>query len=59
MGFQTPNTDRIGTHRAFLIVPAQAIVGKWLESFKEYPIRQRAASFNLDAVMQKLTANVQ
>jgi hypothetical protein len=41
-------------HRAFLIVPAQAIVGKWLESFKEYPIRQKPASFNLDAVMQKL-----
>ena len=42
--------------RAFLIVPSQAVVGKWLESFKEYPIRQKPASFNLDAVMEKLTA---
>ena len=42
-------------HRAFIIVPTQAVVGKWLESFKEYPIRQKPASFNLDDVMRKLT----
>jgi arylsulfatase A-like enzyme len=42
-------------HRAFLVVPTQAVVGKWLESFKEYPIRQKPASFNLDDVMRKLT----
>jgi arylsulfatase A-like enzyme len=43
-------------HRAFLVVPAQAIVAKWLATFKEYPIRQKPASFNLDEVMNKLTA---
>jgi arylsulfatase len=43
-------------HRAFLVVPAQAIVAKWLATFKEYPIRQKPASFNLDEVMSKLTA---
>ena len=37
--------------RAFLLVPAQAIASKWLESFKEFPIRQKPASFNLDAVV--------
>ena len=42
--------------RSFLIVPSQAVVAKWLESFKEFPIRQKPASFNLDEVMQKLTA---
>jgi len=41
--------------RAFLIVPAQALVAKWLESFKEFPIRQKPASFNLDEVMRKLS----
>jgi arylsulfatase len=41
-------------HRIFLIVPAQAIVAQWLSSFKDYPIRQKPASFNLDEVMQKL-----
>src|SRR5262249_15296151 len=39
--------------RAFLIVPAQAIVAKWIDSFKEFPIRQKPASFNLDEVMEK------
>src|SRR5262249_47923078 len=42
-------------HRAFLLIPAQAIVGKWLESFKEFPQRQKPASFNLDEVMRKMS----
>jgi len=41
--------------RMFVIVPAQAVVAQWLESFKEYPPRQRPASFNLNEVMRKLT----
>jgi len=41
-------------HRAFLLVPAQAIVAKWLQTFKEFPIRQKPASFNLDEVMRKI-----
>jgi len=40
--------------RAFLLVPAQDYVGKFLTTFKEYPSRQKAASFNLDDVMRKL-----
>jgi arylsulfatase len=39
---------------AFLLVPAQDIVGKFLMTFKEYPPRMKAASFNLDQVMEKL-----
>ena len=39
----------------FLIVPSQAVVAQWLASFKEFPIRQKPASFNLDEVMQKLS----
>jgi arylsulfatase len=41
--------------RAFLFVPVQAFVGQWLETFKEFPPRQKPASFNLDEVMQKMT----
>jgi arylsulfatase len=44
-------------HRPFLIVPAQAYVARWIESFKEFPIRQKPASFNLDEVMRKLSAH--
>jgi arylsulfatase len=40
--------------RAFVQVPMQALSAKWLESFKEFPVRQKPASFNLDAVMEKL-----
>jgi arylsulfatase len=39
---------------AFAFVPAQDYVGKFLMTFKDYPQRQKAASFNLDEVMQKL-----
>jgi len=39
---------------AFLLVPAQQYVGKFLATFKEYPPRQKAASFSLDQVMEKL-----
>lgn len=40
--------------RTFLLVPAQAFVGKWLQSFKDFPPRQKPGSFNLDGVMEKL-----
>jgi len=41
--------------RAFLLVPAQAIVGKVLESFKEFPPRAKAASFTVGDAMEKIT----
>jgi arylsulfatase A-like enzyme len=41
--------------RLFLLVPSQAIVARWLETFKEFPVRQKPASFNLDEVMRKVS----
>jgi len=41
--------------RAFMLVPAQAYVGQFLETFKEFPPRQKAASFSLDQVMEKVS----
>jgi arylsulfatase len=38
----------------FLAVPAQAVVGKFLMSFKNYPPRQKPGSFNLDEVLRKI-----
>jgi len=38
----------------FLFVPAQQYVGKYLSTFREFPQRQKAGSFNLDEVMEKL-----
>jgi len=40
--------------RAFLGTPAQAIVGQFLSTFKEFPPRQKAASFSLDKVLEEL-----
>jgi len=41
--------------RAYLLVPAQQYVAKFLETFKEFPPRQKAASFSLDQVMETLS----
>jgi arylsulfatase len=41
--------------RAYLLVPAQEYVGQFLSTFQKYPPRQKAASFSLDQVMDKLT----
>jgi arylsulfatase len=42
--------------RVFLLVPAQDVVGDFLATFKEFPPRQKAASFTIDQVMEKLQA---
>jgi len=39
---------------AYLLVPAQAYVGNFLATFQEFPPRQKAASFSLDQVMERL-----
>ena len=51
----TSNTyyDWVADH-AFMVVPAQAYVANYLASFKDYPQRQKAASFNLDDVMEQM-----
>ncbi len=40
--------------RAFMLVPAQAYVGKFLATFKDFPPRMKADSFSLDKVMETL-----
>lgn len=40
----------------FAIAPAGAYVGKWLESFREFPPRQKPGSFNLERVMEAVTS---
>ena len=38
----------------FLVAPAGAYVGQWLQSFKEFPPRQKPGTFNLERVMEKV-----
>jgi arylsulfatase len=40
--------------RVFLLVPAQAIVGEFLQTFLVFPPRMKAASFTIDQVQEKL-----
>jgi arylsulfatase A-like enzyme len=40
--------------RAFLLYGAQAYVGRFMATFKDYPPRQKPASFSLDQVMEQL-----
>ena len=48
--------DRWYLEHMFVIAPATAYVAKWLQSFKEFPPRQKPGSFNLDRVMESVTS---
>jgi len=39
---------------AYLLDPAQQIVGQFLATFKDFPPRQKAASFSVDQALEKL-----
>lgn len=39
---------------AYLVLAAQTIVSQFLETFKEFPPRQKAASFTIDQAMEKM-----
>jgi arylsulfatase len=43
--------------RTFLLVPAQAIVGEFLKTFKDFPPRQKPASFSIDQALDKARQN--
>jgi hypothetical protein len=49
--------DKWLVDRAFLLVPAQAIVGQFLATFKEFPPRQKPASFSIDEALDKAREN--
>ena len=44
--------------KGYVTFGAQAIVGKFLASFKEFPPSQRAASFTIDQAMEKLKQSI-
>jgi arylsulfatase len=45
------------TEHMFAFAPAGAYVGQWLQSFREFPPRQKPGSFNLDRVMEAVISN--
>jgi arylsulfatase len=46
--------DRWRVERAFVLVPAQAFVGRHLATYQEFPPRQKPGSFSLEEVLAKL-----
>jgi arylsulfatase A-like enzyme len=46
--------DRWFIEHLFVLVPAQAIVAQHLQSFQEFPPRQKPGSFSVDEAMQML-----
>jgi arylsulfatase A-like enzyme len=48
------NCDYWRVQRAYMLVPAQDIVGQHLRTYVEFSPRQKPGSFNLDEVMKKL-----
>ena len=53
-GTESINYGMWSAERMFMFVPAQAIVAKVLETFKDFPPRAKAASFTVDDAMEKI-----
>ncbi len=49
MGYQQWRTERM-----FVLAPASGYVANWLQSFKDFPPRQKPGSFSLSNVMEKI-----
>ena len=45
--------DKWMADRAFLLIPAQAIVGQYLKTFEQFPPRQKPASFSIGDALEK------
>ena len=52
----TSNTyyDWFMSDGAGVFIAAPVVVGKFLETFKEYPPRQRPSSFSIDQIVEKM-----
>jgi len=53
--YEASDYDRWRVDHAFVLVPAQALVSQFLQTFKEFPPRQKPGSFNLDQVLESLS----
>ncbi|MCP4382956.1 MAG: arylsulfatase [Hyphomicrobiales bacterium] len=53
MGYQ-----RWWAERMFVFAPAGAYVARWLETFREFPPRQKPGSFNLENAMEAVNSQV-
>jgi len=47
--------DHWRADRVFLVLPGVAYVSQWIQSFQQFPPRQKPATFNLNQVMQEMS----
>lgn len=57
--YEASDYDHWMIDRVYVLVPAQAFVGRFLMTFKDLPPRQAPASFGIDQVMEKLRQGVE
>lgn len=46
--------SRFFADQLWLFVPVQQEVGKWLMTFRDYPLQRATASFTIDRMMQQM-----
>jgi arylsulfatase len=51
---ESPMALRWMGDKLWAFVPMQTVVGMFLQTFAQFPQRQKSASFNIDQVLQKL-----
>jgi hypothetical protein len=54
--FESDFYRRFQADKLWTLVPAQAVAGQFIQSFREYPPSQRVGRMNLDQVMEALQA---
>jgi hypothetical protein len=42
--------------KLWTLIPSQAIVGQFLQTFRDFPQRQKSAAFNLDRILTQMQA---
>ena len=45
--------------QGYVVIEAQVAVGEFLASFKEYPPSQRAQSFSIDQIVEKMQKSLE
>jgi arylsulfatase len=40
--------------KLWTMLPAQVIVGQFLQTFREFPQRQKSATFNIDRILEQM-----
>ena len=51
---ETIGYDRWWVDHMFMFAPAGAYIGQWMQSFREFPPRQKPGSFNVERVMEAI-----